>query len=31
MPFTYKYSTVLVLPGKDTIILHYGGDVRTYA
>ena len=28
MPFTYKYSTVLVLPGKDRITLHYGGDVR---
>jgi hypothetical protein len=28
MPFTYKYSTVVVLPGKDKITLHYGGDMR---
>ena len=29
MPFTYKWTTVLVLPGKDKITLHYGGGVRT--
>jgi len=28
MPFTYKWTTVLVLPGKDTITLHYGGGMR---
>jgi hypothetical protein len=28
MPFTYKWSTVVVLPGKDKITLHYGGDMR---
>jgi hypothetical protein len=28
MPFTYKRSTVLLLPGKDQITLHYGGDMR---
>jgi len=28
MPFTYKRSTVLLLPGKDKITLHYGGDMR---
>jgi len=28
MPFTYKHNTVLVMPGKDKITLHYGGDMR---
>ena len=28
MPFTYKWSTVAVLPGKDKITLLYGGDMR---
>jgi hypothetical protein len=29
MPFTYKWTTVLMLQGKDKITLHYGGGVRT--
>jgi hypothetical protein len=29
MPFTYKWTTVVVLPGKDKITLHYGGGART--
>jgi hypothetical protein len=28
MPFTYKWTTVLVLQAKDRITLHYGGGVR---
>ena len=28
MPFTYKWTTVLILPEKDRIILHYGGGAR---
>jgi hypothetical protein len=28
MPFTYKWTTVLVLPEKDKIILHYAGGWR---
>ena len=28
MPFTYKWTTVLVLPEKDKIIFHYGGGAR---
>ncbi len=29
MPFTYKWTTVLVLPGKDRVTLHYSGGART--
>ncbi len=29
MPFTYKWTTVLMLQDKDKITLHYGGGVRT--
>ena len=29
MPFTYKWTTVLVLPGKDRVTLHYSGGSRT--
>src|SRR5262249_23165843 len=28
MPFTYKWTTVLVLPEKDKIIFHYAGGAR---